>query len=555
MEQFFNKDTAKTLIAERGTDSVLELLLETSKVIASEVELEKVVQKITDIATELSHAEFGAFFYNSKSEDKENYLLYTISGVSKEAFSKFSIPRIAKIFAPTFNGKGTVRYDDVTLHKDFGNNPPHHGLPKGHLPVKSYLAVPVISISTKEVIGGLFFGHSKASVFTKASEKIVEGIAAQGAIAMENARLYEQKKNQEETLRLAVESTGLGTWDFNPLTGELYWSERCKALFGLPPDAFVDYNIFLQKLHPDDKERVDKVVQYALSPESGGEYDIEYRTIAKGRWLRASGKAFYNDKGVAVRFIGTVLDITERKKSQQALEKKSRELEFANADLKNFTYTLSHDIRNPLTSLLMATSMAEDYETVKEYEDIMPHISRCTHKIDSILKGLVAIIQEEDINEKEEDIDIDEVISEIKNELADKISDGCIIRTNIRKKEIRFLKSYFQSILRNLLDNAIKYGSHERKTEILIEVQGHKKHTEFMIRDNGMGIDLNEHKNMLFQPFKRFASEQPGMGIGLFMIKRMLEKRGGSINLESQLGVGTTVRFFIPHDCSYADDL
>ncbi|RYZ30998.1 MAG: PAS domain S-box protein [Chitinophagaceae bacterium] len=180
--------------------SVLELLLESAKAITSEVEMEKLVQRITDIGTMLSGAQFGAFFYNVINPQGESFLLYTISGVPREAFSKFPMPRNTKIFSPTFTGQGTVRYFDVTQEKHYAQNEPYHGMPRGHLPVKSYLATPVISPINNEVIGGLFFGHPEPGVFTERSERLVEGIASQAAVAMGNARLFEDMKRTERKL-------------------------------------------------------------------------------------------------------------------------------------------------------------------------------------------------------------------------------------------------------------------------------------------------------------------------------------------------------------------
>lgn len=182
------------------TKTIFELLNEAGKAITSEVELEKVVQRVTDVGKELSGAHFGAFFYSVTNHNNEALLLYTVSGVAKEAFSKFPIPRNTKIFEPTFAATATVRYDDVTKEPNFGKNAPYHGMPKGHLPVKSYLAVPVVSPITKEPIGGLFFGHPDAGVFTEESEKIIEGVAIQAAIAMGNAHLFEEKRQTEKKL-------------------------------------------------------------------------------------------------------------------------------------------------------------------------------------------------------------------------------------------------------------------------------------------------------------------------------------------------------------------
>jgi PAS domain S-box-containing protein len=183
------------------TKTVFELLYEASKAITSEIELQNVVQKVTDIATELAGAQFGAFFYNVTNQNGESLVLYTISGVPKEAFSKFPMPRNTKIFEPTFTATGTVRYDDVTQQPHYAQNDPYLGMPRGHLPVRSYLAVPVVSPFTKEAIGGLFFGHPEPGVFTEESEKLVEGIAVHAAIAITNARLFEEKRHNETRLK------------------------------------------------------------------------------------------------------------------------------------------------------------------------------------------------------------------------------------------------------------------------------------------------------------------------------------------------------------------
>jgi signal transduction histidine kinase len=122
-------------------------------------------------------------------------MLYTLSGVPKEAFSNFPMPRNTKVFGPTFAGEGVVRSADITKDPRFGQNPPYYGHPKGHLPVRSYLAVPVIS-RTGEVLGGLFFGHPDTGVFNERVEKIVAAIASQAAIAIDNARLYQAAQSE-----------------------------------------------------------------------------------------------------------------------------------------------------------------------------------------------------------------------------------------------------------------------------------------------------------------------------------------------------------------------
>ena len=169
---------------------VTETLNNVGALVTSDLDRSKVVQAVTDAATELTGAGFGAFFYNVIDERGEAYTLYTISGVPREAFSKFPMPRNTQVFEPTFKGTGVVRSDDITKDERYGHNTPHHGMPTGHLPVRSYLAVPVKGRGG-EVIGGLFFGHPEVARFAPHHERIVVGIAAWAALALENAQLYE----------------------------------------------------------------------------------------------------------------------------------------------------------------------------------------------------------------------------------------------------------------------------------------------------------------------------------------------------------------------------
>ena len=183
------QNEAERLRLVQENAAVTETLNNVGAIVTSDLDRDKVVQAVTDAATELTTAEFGAFFYNVTDERGEAYTLYTISGVPREMFSKFPMPRNTAVFAPTFKGEGVVRSDDITKDPRYGHNAPYHGMPAGHLPVRSYLAVPVKGRG-HEVIGGLFFGHSEVGRFTAHHERLVVGIASWASVALENARLY-----------------------------------------------------------------------------------------------------------------------------------------------------------------------------------------------------------------------------------------------------------------------------------------------------------------------------------------------------------------------------
>jgi PAS domain S-box-containing protein len=193
------EERTAALAREREARQTAELLNRVGPLLVSELNLETLAQKVTDLATQLTGAEFGALFHNVLDERGERYTLYTLSGVPREAFSGFPMPRNTKVFNPTFRGEGVVRSDDITQDPRYGQNPPYQGMPEGHLPLRSYLAAPVVSRSG-EVLGGLFFGHKQPGQFREQHEQLAVGIAAQAAIALDNARLFAESQLAREAL-------------------------------------------------------------------------------------------------------------------------------------------------------------------------------------------------------------------------------------------------------------------------------------------------------------------------------------------------------------------
>lgn len=183
----------------------LEILNRAGSALALETDLDRLVQLVTDAGVELTGAEFGAFFYNVINNSGESYMLYTLSGAPMEAFSRFPMPRNTAVFAPTFDGSGIVRSDDITRDHRYGKNTPRKGMPEGHLPVRSYLAVPVVS-RNGEVVGGLFFGHKQTGVFSERSERGLTGLAAEAAVAIDNVRLAQSAQREIAERKLAQEA-------------------------------------------------------------------------------------------------------------------------------------------------------------------------------------------------------------------------------------------------------------------------------------------------------------------------------------------------------------
>ena len=171
----------------------LEILNRTGTAIVADLDLDRRAQAVVDAGVELTGAKFGVFYYNSVNDAGESSTFHATSGAAREAPATCANDRDAAVLASAFNGAGIVRVDDV------GRNP-QPGMPLSRHPVRSCLAAPVIARSG-EVLGGLFFGHPDAGVFTARDELIISGIAAQAVVGIDNARLYRASRLAEDKLR------------------------------------------------------------------------------------------------------------------------------------------------------------------------------------------------------------------------------------------------------------------------------------------------------------------------------------------------------------------
>jgi PAS domain S-box-containing protein len=339
----------------------LEILNRTGVAVAAEHDTERLVQMVTDAGVELSHAEFGAFFYNVLNESGESYMLYTLSGVSRESFAKFPMPRNTAIFDPTFRGRPPVRSDDILKDLRYGKSAPYHGMPEGHLPVRSYLAVSVVSRSG-EVLGGLFFGHAQPGVFTERAEKIIEALAGQAAVAIDNARLHQTSQREiaarreadtelqalnealqqrvemraqelaaaankledtERRFRLLVEGvTDYAIYMLDPTGHIINWNTGAQRIKGYTRDEIVGrhFSTFF-----DAEDRESGLPERALSiAAQTGKFESEgWRIRQDGSkfWAGAVVNAIKNANGELLGFAKITRDLTEKR----AAEERSRQ--------------------------------------------------------------------------------------------------------------------------------------------------------------------------------------------------------------------------------------
>ncbi|MEO8589409.1 MAG: PAS domain S-box protein, partial [Flavobacteriales bacterium] len=277
-------------------------------------------------------------FYNLVNEGGESYTLYTSSGAPREAFATFLVPRATELFGPTFRGEGVVRIGDVRKDPRYGRVGPHHGMPKGHLPVRSYLAVPVTSRDGR-VLGGLFYGHPEPDRFTKEAEEVLSTLAAQTALALDNADLHKALQRELEQQRLAQTALGESEKRYRQLLTNLpvavftcdadgrilLYNEAAVALWGRVPDLTKGVWQGAHKLYATDGTPLaQKDSPMARAVREGisirGEEMIIERPDGTRRRVLVHPEPLRDPSGRIIGGHNVLVDITERTESEHRLD-------------------------------------------------------------------------------------------------------------------------------------------------------------------------------------------------------------------------------------------
>jgi signal transduction histidine kinase/ActR/RegA family two-component response regulator len=409
----------------RDEARIFELLNATGEALSSKLELDALLQAVTDAATAASGAKFGAFFYNHFDESGGSYLLYTLSGAPREAFEKLGQPRPTELFGPTFRGGPPIRSDDILLDHRYAKT--GTGMPRGHLPVRSYLAVSVISRSG-EVIGGLFFGHPETAVFTERHERIIVAIAAQAAVGIDNARLYDAARRSA-------------------------------------------------------KEREE--------------------LLARERSARASAERM--------------------------------------SELKDeFLANLSHELRTPLNAILgwsqmlrhgkrSESDLAKGLETIERNARAQTQLVEDLLDMSRILSGKVRL----DVQTCEPTGFIEAALDSVRPAASAK---GIRLETLLDSTAgpVSGDPGRLQQVMWNLLSNAIKFTPRGGKVQVLLERIN--SHIEISVADTGMGIE-SDFIPFVFDRFRQADASTTrrhgGLGIGLSIVKHLVELHGGNVRVQS----------------------
>jgi PAS domain S-box-containing protein len=363
-------------------------------------------------------------------------------------------------------------------------------------------------------------------------------------------------RESQERLRLATEAADIGTFDFYPDTGALEFSERSRELFGIPPEMHVTYDTYLEGVHPDDRHIVHETVAKVRQPGSTGRFDIEYRTIGIAdrveRWVAERGRAVLDSTGQVTRFIGTMLDITEKKNAEFLLQRAKNEAEEANLAKDRFLAMLSHELRTPLTPVLMTIAslrrepnLSDDLR--RDLEVLQRNVELEALLIDDLL-DLTRIAH----GKLELHSDAVNIHSTIEHALS--ISAGDITSKGIRVARHFNAREHhcwadparLQQVFWNLIKNAAKFTPEGGRLEISTQNNdGHQIVIE--VTDSGIGIDPNLMPR-IFDAFEQgggvITSRYGGLGLGLAISKRVVDLHSGTIEARSE-GPGRGATFIV----------
>jgi PAS domain S-box-containing protein len=588
-------ETLEARVAElRDEARTLEILNRSGVSLAAQLDLERLVQTVTDAGVALTEAQFGAFFYNVLNEQGEAYMLYTLSGVAREAFAGFPMPRNTPVFEPTFRGLGIVRSDDITADPRYGKVGPHFGMPKGHLTVRSYLAVPVTSRSG-DVLGGLFFGHGDPGVFTEKTERILSGIAAQAAIAIDNAHLYmtsqreveartrteEALQRLNETLEQRVENR---TRQLEASFAELRDSER---RFRLIAEAVTDYAIFM--LDPGGhiinwNPGAERIKGYAAEEIIGQHFSRFYtaedvargmpQTVldvaagtgkheAEGWRLRKDGSRFWasavvgairDSDGTLLGFAKVTRDLTERRGMEEQL-RQAQKMEAVG----QLTGGVAHDFNNLLTVISgnVETLLRRLPESQDDLRRLATAALRGATRGGVLTHRLLAFARRQALEPTAQSVNtlIAGMSEMLRRTLGENIRVETVLSGGLWSIYVDAIQ--LESSILNLAINARDAMPDGGKLTIeaanvyldesyaaVAEVPS-GQYVGIFVSDTGMGM-TPEVISKAFDPFFTTKEIGQGTGLGLSQVYGFVKQSGGHIKIYSELGEGTTIKLYLP---------
>lgn len=365
------------------------------------------------------------------------------------------------------------------------------------------------------------------------------------------SELTDDLRNSQQRYELSITGTNAGLWDWDLKKDLIYHAPKWNEMLGIEKDKFNNSSIdqIYKLIHPDELDYVKKAISDHL--ENKVPYQLEYR-IQKNdgiyEWFLDSGKAIYDESNIPVRMVGSIINVTERKQAEEKILNQKDLLEKANSELDRFVYITSHDLKAPLLSIQGLINLAEISEDETEIEMCLKMMKDRIKGLESFIADIIDYSRNVRTELIRENIPLKNLVLDIINEFqflenVDKLE----YKLEINDKFSLFSdKKRIRSILKNLIFNAVKYQNYDQ-TNPFIQIDAYNKGDEIIIsvKDNGDGID-ERIQNNIFDMFFRASEKSSGSGLGLYIVKEMVNRLDGSISVISKPEIGSEFIISIP---------
>ena len=376
-------------------------------------------------------------------------------------------------------------------------------------------------------------------------------------IAIDISKIKDAEKaliESQSQLNIALESSGEGIWDLNLDSQTVFFSSQGKSILGYEDNEVGDnLNDLLQKIHADDINSLKRSFNKHLLAKSDT-FIHESRILTHDnayKWLLVRGKVIeWCEKNKPLRIIGTFHDISERKENELEYQNAIDIVSEQNKRLLNFTYIVSHNLRSHSANFELGFNLLNDKDsTLEDKLDIIQQLKGVSEKLSDTINNLNEVVAiQTNINKHRKKINLHQYIENTLSLLSGEIikHDAIINNTIPPTLDINYNPAYLESIILNFLTNALKYRRKDILPHIELSCFYEKENSIVLqIKDNGLGIDLQRHGEDLFGMYKTFHRNIDSKGIGLFITKNQVEAMGGTIEVESDLGKGTTFKIHL----------
>ena len=373
--------------------------------------------------------------------------------------------------------------------------------------------------------------------------------------ALRAAQLGRELRESEARMTLASEAAGFGVWMWNIAGNQIWGSERWLRLFGFAPDATVTFESLIQRIHPDDRELVERAVRRAVADQS--DYAAEYRVVLPDntqRWVTARGRVFPDTHGKPVRMMGATIDITARKQAELEVQQQRGELAHLSrvTMLGELSGSLAHELNQPLTAILSNAQaaqrfLAHDNADLNEVRDILADIVAEDKRAGEVIRRLRLLLKKGEV--QHQPFDLNEAVREVlKLVRSDLVNQGVAVHTELAPAlpAVNADRVQLQQVLLNLVMNACDAmaggpaGDH--KLIIRTGLAGNEG-IRVSVADRGVGL-APDNLEKVFEPF--FTTKVQGMGLGLSVCRTIITAHGGKLWAANNPERGATFHFTLP---------